>query len=100
MTSKLQIISFIVSFIFGILFYCLTVINFKLLKNFKVIFQHILTFIYCLDMTIIYIIIFYHLNNGYFHIYFIFMVFLGFFVGFIFHKRNVGKIYVKKRFKN
>ncbi len=100
MNSNLQLISFIVSFGFGIFFYYLTILNFYLIKKFKVIIQHILTFIYTIDMTIIYIIIMYHLNKGYFHIYFIIMVFIGFFTGFIIKEKFGSKINVKRIFKH
>lgn len=99
MTSTMQLISFFISFIFGIFFYFITVLNFKLIENLKKYIQHILTFIYVLDIVIIYIIIFYHLNKGYFHIYFILMVFLGFFVGYILYKSLISKIDFKKLFK-
>lgn len=103
MNSNLQLISFLVSFLFGLIFYFLTYINFKLIKDLKKLFQHLLTFIYVIDMTIIYIIIFYHLNKGYFHIYFIFTVFIGFILGFLINKKfgSVFKNKLKKlKFKN
>lgn len=100
MTSKMQLISFFISFIFGIFFFFLTEINFKLIKDLKRYLQHILTFIYVLDIIISYIIIFYHLNKGYFHIYFILMVFIGFLVGYIINKKVISKIDVKRIFKN
>ena len=53
MSSNLQLISFLVSFIFGIFFYFLTILNFSLIKDLKLYIQHILTFIYTTDMTII-----------------------------------------------
>lgn len=95
MNSNLQLISFLVSFLFGLIFYFLTYINFKLIKDLKKIFQHLLTFIYVIDMTIIYIIIFYHLNKGYFHIYFIFTVFIGFIIGFLINKK-FGSVFKNK----
>jgi len=100
MNSNMQLISFLVSFIFGILFYFVTILNFKLIENLKRYVQHILTFIYVIDVTIIYIIIFYHLNKGYFHIYFILMVFVGFFIGYFLYKRIISKINVKRLFKH
>ena len=69
-------------------------------ESLKVYLKHILTFIYTIDMTIIYIIIIYHLNKGYFHIYFIMMVFIGFFIGLVLHKKLLSKIDVKRFFKN
>lgn len=100
MSSTLQLISFLVSFLYGIFFYFLTSLNFHLIKDLKLYLKHILTFIYVIDMTIIYIIIFYHLNKGYFHIYFILMVFVGFFIGFLIYKNFLSKINVKRIFKH
>lgn len=96
MTSNMQLLSFLVSLIFGIFFYYITLINFKLIKDLKKYLKHIITFIYVLDMIIIYIIIFYNLNKGYFHIYFLLMVIFGYFVGFITNKRLLSKINVNK----
>ena len=100
MNSTLQLITFIVSFIFGLLFAIITVYNFKLIKNLSKYVQNFLTFIYVIDMTIIYIIIMYHLNRGYFHIYFIISVIIGFFIGFIIYDKLLSKIDVKRIFKN
>lgn len=99
MNSNMQLLSFLVSFIFGIIFYFITIINFKLINDLKLYLKHILTFIYVLDMVIIYVIIFYHLNKGYFHIYFLLSVFLGYFVAFLTNKKFLSKICVKQIFK-
>ena len=100
MSSALQLISFLVSFLYGIFFYFLTSLNFYLIKDLKLYLKHILTFVYVIDITIIYIIIFYHLNKGYFHIYFILMVFVGFLIGYIIQKHIISKINVKSIFKH
>ena len=96
----MQLLSFAISFVYGIIFYYLTILNFKLISNSKKIIQHILTFIYVIDMVILYIIIFYHLNKGYFHIYFIAMVIIGYFVGFITNKKIISKIIVNKKLRH
>ena len=95
MNSNVQLISLLFSFIFGIFFYFLTSLNFKLINNLKKFIKHLITCIFVLDITIIYIIFIYHINKGYFHIYFIFMVFLGYFVGFITNSYILSKINVK-----
>ena len=100
MNSTVQIISFIVSFIFGIIFYYLTKINFKLIEDLKIYLKHFLTFIYTIDMAIIYMIIIYKLNKGYFHIYFIMMVVIGFIIGYVLDKKYFSKITVKMISKN
>lgn len=96
MNSALQLLSFLVSFIYGIIFCLITLLNFKLIEKLKRYIQHIITFIYVIDMTIIYIIILYNLNKGYFHIYFIMMVFVGYLVGFVLYKKFISKIIVNK----
>lgn len=97
----MQLLSFFISFIYGIIFYFLTILNFKLINDLKTFLKHILTFIYVLDIIIIYIIVIYHLNNGYFHIYFLIMVFIGYLVGFLIKniiiEKIISKISVKKK---
>lgn len=98
MTSNLQLISFSVSFIFGIVFALLTILNFKIVNNSLKFIQNIITFIFVMDMIIIYIIIMYKLNHGYFHLYFIIMTIIGFFVGIFVHTKYLSKIDVKRHF--
>lgn len=99
MNSVLQLITLIFSVLYGVIFYLLTVVNFNIVKGLKNIYANIITFIFTLDMTVIYSILIYKLNNGYFHIYFIILVMLGFALGYI--KRierlfkNLSKINVK-----
>ena len=99
MSSKLQLISFIISFLYGLIFYILTVINFKLIETSQLYIKHILSFIFVLDMVIIYIILLYYVNKGYFHIYFIITVFIGFFIGYILKENVFSKIDVNRVFK-
>lgn len=96
MNSNMQLLSFLVSFLFGIVFCLLTITNFKLIEKLKKYLQHIITFMYVIDMIILYIIMLYKLNNGYFHIYFIMMVMVGYLVGYILYKKILSKIFVNK----
>lgn len=100
MNANIQLISFVISFLYGIFFNLLTIINFKLIENIKVIYKHIITFVYVMDMAIIYIIILYNLNKGYFHIYFILTVFIGYVLSYLSYQKLLSKINVKKIFKN
>lgn len=97
MTSKIQLLSFSISFLFGVCFYYLSIINFNLIKDFKSYLKHIITCIYVFDIIIIYVIILYKLNNGYFHIYFLLMVILGYISGYFIN--NLIKKYMKN-YKN
>lgn len=80
MDESLQLLSFLVSFLYGMFFFLVTVFHFKVVQKYPVIFQYFSSFLFILDVVLIYLILFYHLNDGVFHIYFIFFVFLGFFV--------------------
>lgn len=99
MNSKLQLITFLVSFIYGNFFYFLTIFNFKLLKKEKKWLQHLITVIYVFDIIIIYTILIYKLNHGYFHIYFILITILGFITGyFLLHYFRKISVKVQNRF--
>ena len=88
MNSTVQLISFLVSFIYGIIFYLLTRFNKYIIENRKIVFRFIITLIFIIDIAILYIYIIYRINHGYFHIYFIFTVIIGFIVTHVFY----GKI--------
>lgn len=98
MNSTVQLISFLVSFIYGIIFYLLTRFNKYIIENRKIVFRFIITLIFIIDIAILYIYIIYRINHGYFHIYFIFTVIIGFIITHVFYGKikNMCKKYVKK----
>ena len=98
MSSYVQLLSIIFSIFFGILFSLLTILNFKIINNLKKLWKHIITLIYVFDMIIIYIIIIYKLNNGYFHLYFIIMVVISYFVGLCIYNLITSKFCVNRHF--
>lgn len=82
MDYKLQLLSLLVSFIYGIFFYFTSVLNFRIIKKCHKIFKYIITFIYMLDISILYVSIMYKVNNGYIHGYFLIMLLCGFIIGY------------------
>lgn len=78
MDYKLQLLSFVVSFIFGIVFYLGNRLNSYLIKNEKLIFKYINTFLFIIDFVLLYIVLIYKVNQGIFHIYFIIIAVLGY----------------------
>ncbi len=78
MNSFIQFFSFLVSFLYGMIFYLLTKFNYYILSNKKGLVKFIVTLVFIIDIVILYIYIMYKINNGYFHIYFVIMVILGF----------------------
>ena len=78
MDIKIQIISLIASYVFGILFYILNKINSKIIYQKNRIIQSLSTILFIYNIVLLYIIIMFKINHGTFHIYFIFMIILGF----------------------
>lgn len=97
MNYKLQLISFLVSFIYGIFFYYTSLLNYKMIKNHSIIIKYIITFVYILNISLIYILIMYKVNFGIIHIYFIIVLFLGFYFGSVYCKKLRKFCKVKKK---
>lgn len=98
MTVNIQLITFIFSFLYGIIASFLFKLNYKIVNNLKKVFNNILTIIFTLDVLIIYVILVYYLNNGYLHIYFIMTLLVGIYVGISCLKGvKLRKIHVKIR---
>lgn len=98
MSSSIQLLTFFISFLYGIIFSFLTILNFKILDKVSKYMKHLVTFVYVIDMIIIYIIIVYKINNGYFHLYFILTVIVSYFVGLLTYYKKVSKIDVNRLF--
>jgi len=71
MTLKIQIISFLFSIFYGLFIHVIYNISYKYLYCQKKIFSFLNSFIFTLDIVLIYFKIFYIINNGIINIYFI-----------------------------
>ena len=78
MNYKIQIISLAYSFGYGILFFFLNILNEKLSSKNKLIYI-IELFLFIIINALLYITILYKINFGILHIYFLFMLMLGFY---------------------
>lgn len=78
MNNYVQVISLLVSFIYGIVFYILSKFNKYIISNKNNIVKLLVTTVYVVDMVIIYIFIMYKINFGNIHPYFIISLILGF----------------------
>ncbi len=87
MNYKIQIISLIFSFFFGIFFYFTSLFNYKFIKKHSIFLKYLVTIVYILDIALLYILFMYKINYGVIHIYFLFMLFLGFLVGCVYSKK-------------
>ena len=82
MENEIQMLSFVVSFIFGICFAFLNELNKKIISKKKKQYKLIFSFLFIINITLLYLIINYYINNGVIHIYFLICVFLGYLFSF------------------
>lgn len=80
MDIKLQIITLVVSFFYGIFFSFFLGLNYKFLYGDKKIFKTIISFLIIILSVLLYFIILRKINYGVFHIYEIFALILGFII--------------------
>lgn len=92
MNAKIQILSLGISFIYGIIFFYLSKLNNSIIKDKKRLYRSIITILYMCNIVLLYIIIIFKINNGKFHIYFFFMIILGFIIGLNIQKRMLKNV--------
>lgn len=80
MSVSLQIIIFLFSFVYGCIFSITARVNEYLIRGKSVLFRFIITLIYILNSVLIFLILLYKLNAGIFHIYFLIVFILGFYL--------------------
>lgn len=95
MNYKIQLISFIVSFLFGCIFYVLNYLNTKLIKKYNIFIKYLISFFFILDISILYILLMYKVNYGVIHIYFIAILFCGYILTSIYFKK-LCKVFLNK----
>ena len=78
MDSYTQLTLILLSYIYGILFYLLAKYNLFITKNLSTLLKYIITFIFIIDIVIIYIYLVFQINKGIFHFYFLLSLFLGY----------------------
>lgn len=93
MNIKLQIITLIFSFFYGVFFSFFLSLNYKVIYNDKKVFKIISSLFFVIVCVLLYFIILRKINNGIFHIYEILMIILGviienLIVGFIANKKK------------
>lgn len=87
MDYKIQIISFLCSFLYGNFFYLTSVFHYRLIFNRSSIIKYFITIVYTFDIALLYVLLMYKINYGVIHIYFVLILFLGFFVASVYSKK-------------
>ena len=82
MNIFIQIISLIISFLYGVFIYYFNVFNKKVINNKKLIYDIIFRIIYVYLLVLLYIVIMFKINKGIFHNYFLLLMLLGYFISY------------------
>lgn len=82
MNLKIQIISLLFSFFYGVTFSFLVNINYELLFKKRKKYRIIYTLIFVLIMALLYFFLLQKINNGIMHVYFLMIILIGFYISF------------------
>ena len=78
MILKIQIYSILYSFLYGMIFYALLEVNYKIIYESRLFIKIIYSLLFLLVNTLLYFIILIKINNGIVHIYFLLSIILGY----------------------
>ena len=78
MILKVQVISLVVSFCYGIFFYLMLELNSKFLYDSRILVRIIVSFLFVFVNTLLYFLILMKCNNGYVHVYFFLCILAGY----------------------
>ena len=81
MDLAIQLQVLVVSFLYGILFSYLLKIQYHFFFEGKRLYRIMITFFFMIDNCFLYFLILRTINHGIFHIYFLFIIILGFLLG-------------------
>lgn len=87
MILKVQILSLLYSFVYGILFFILLEVNYKLLYTGKIIYRIVISFLFIIIASLLYFFGLLKVNNGVIHVYFFISLFTGYLLSFVIYKK-------------
>lgn len=91
----MQLLLLIINFIYGFIIFFATIINYYFIKNETRLVKFLLTTLFTLDFTILYLIIVYKINYGIFHFYYLLAFLLGYY--FAYNTKKYVKITTIKK---
>ena len=92
--DQLKAIGF--NFIYGFIIYYVIIINYYFIKNEVLILKLLISFLFLIDFTAVYLIIIYKLNYGVFSFYYLITFVLGYILS-IKIKKYVNQVIIKKK---
>jgi hypothetical protein len=77
MSSYIQFISLIGSFVYGICLFYLYTFNIKVIKNYSIVLKFMVSLLFLFNVSLIYVCFLYMINGGVLHLYNIIFLLLG-----------------------
>ena len=96
MVLILQIYSIVYSFCYGIFLFFLLEINYRLIYNENIVIKFIFTFFFAVFNTLLYFIGLKRINNGIVHMYFLFIILLGYILSFLLFNKFKKGLHINK----
>lgn len=91
MPLNIQLYSFLVSFVYGFIYFILLEVNSRFIYSSKVAVKVMSSFIFVMFNILLYFIILMKINNGYIHFYFFLCIILGYFLCKVIYKKICKK---------
>lgn len=86
MSAKFQLLLILVNIVYGIIIFFVSLFNYNIIKNEPIIVKFLLTILFAVDFTIIYLVLIYKLNYGIFNYYYLISFLIGYYLGFYIKK--------------
>ncbi len=99
MTAYKTLLILFINFIYGVIFFYLSMINYRLFFKDQALIKLLMFLLFTIDNVFVYLVIIYKLNYGIFHIYYLFCFIGGFLIANYTKNKmlNLCKIVLKKR---
>ena len=89
MNLRVQIVALLASFSYGMFFYLVLELSFKIIYSGNLLIKIFGTFLFVLFHSLLYFLLLMRINNGYVHNYFFLCLLVGYLLCKVFHKRFV-----------
>ena len=96
MTSLVQLVILLINFFLGFIMLYGSIFTYNITKNEVFLLKFFFTFLYIFDFFFLYIILIYKINYGIFHVYYLLLFGIGFFLGYYTYK-NVKILSIYKK---
>jgi len=87
MILKLQVLSLLYSFFFGMVFFILLELNSKFLYEGRMVYRIIVSFLFVIFISLLYFFGLVKINNGVVHVYFFLSLFTGYLLSFVIYRK-------------